>query len=524
MSYVIGLDTGTTGVKGKIYDLTGAIVAEAYREYECSYPRPGWVDQDITMLDRANDSVLSELTATPGVDPTDIASIGLSTQRALHLYVDAQGNVLRDGMGISWQDFRCQEQVDRIVEEIGTARYYSITGLPPSTIWSAPKILWVKEHEPDTYAAAAKIITTQEYFLHRLGARDGWYQDYSNGSLFGFMNIETFDWDDELLSHFGVSRDLMPELVPSGTQVGTIDREASQRTGLAEGTPVVTGGGDQQCAAVGAGVITEGLAEVTLGTAGVSIAHLDTPRYDPNHRISCSASAYPGERKWISEGLQAAAASSYRWFRDYIGYVGRQVEAQGGGSAYAVLNGMAASVPAGANGLLYLPYLAGSVAPNFDSEARGGFLGLTFGHGTAEMARAVLEGVSFETRDILESFVSMGTELEEIRLSGGATKSPLWCQIQTDIYGRPTVSLEEGECTVLGAAMLGAVGAGVLPSMEQAAEKMVRTERVYEPDERLRARYDEAFGVFRHAYQALASQGVYRELAAYQQRHDGADQ
>ena len=520
MSYVIGLDTGTTGVKGKIYDLSGGIVAEAYREYECSYPRPGWVDQDIAMLDKANDSVLAELTATPGVDPADIRSIGLSTQRALHLYVDAEGRILREGMGISWQDFRCQEQVDRIVEEIGTARYYEITGLPPSTIWSAPKILWVKQHEPETYAATARIITTQEYFLHRLGARDGWYQDYSNGSLFGFMNIETFDWDDGLLEHFGVSRELMPDLVPSGTQVGTVDAEAAQRTGLAEGTPVVTGGGDQQCAAIGAGVITEGLAEVTLGTAGVSIAHLESPRYDPNHRISCSASAYPGERKWISEGLQAAAASSYRWFRDHIGYVGRIVETQGGGNAYETLNQMAASVPAGAGGLLYLPYLAGSVAPNFDSEARGGFLGLTFGHGTAEMARAVLEGVSFETRDIFESFTAMGTELEEIRLSGGATKSPLWCQIQTDIYGRPTVALEEGECTVLGAAMLGAVGAGVLPSMEAAAEAMVRTERVYEPDPAMRERYDEAFALFRRTYAALASSGVYRDLAAYQQRHD----
>lgn len=519
MNYVIGIDTGTTGVKAKIYDLTGKIVAEAYREYSCVYPKPGWVDQDINMLSRANDAVLSEVVGKSGVDPHQIKSIGFSTQRCLHLYVDADGNILRDGMGISWQDARCGEEVAWMNEAIGVNEYYAKVGMPPSVVWTAPHIRWVQTHEPEVYAKTAKILTTQEWFLREMGAKDGWYQDYSNASLYGLMNIRTFDWDDDLLNAMAIDKSLLPDIVPSGVQVGVVDAAAAARTGLAVGTPLVTGGGDQQCAAVGAGVISTGLAEVTLGTAGVSIAHQDEPRFDPSCRINCSASAIAGERKWISEGLQAAAASSYRWFRDAIGYLGKFVESQTGSNAFDVLNGMAAKVPEGSRGLLYLPYLAGSVAPNFDSDARGCFLGLTFAHDTGSMARAVMEGVSFETRDILESFASMGTPLDEIRLSGGATKSPLWCQIQTDIYRRPTVALEEGECAVLGSALLGAMGAGVFGSMREGVDAMVRATATYEPNEAAGERYDEQFENFKGAYRALADNGVFRGITQFQADH-----
>jgi xylulokinase len=517
MSYVIGIDTGTTGVKAKIYDLTGRIHGEAYREYDCTYPRPGWVEQDIAMLARANDEVVARLIRDSGIDPADIASVALSTQRALHLHVDAHGKVLRGGMGISWQDARCEEQVRWIRSTLGD-KFYDTTGLPPSTVWVAPAVKWVQENEPEVWAATAKVLTTQEYFLAWMGATDGFYQDYSNASLMGFMNIETFDWDDNLLQHFAIDRAQLPELVPSGTRVGVVDHDAARRTGLRPGTPLCTGGGDQQCAAIGAGVIAPGLAEVTLGTAGVSIAHLEEPRYDPNRRISCSAAAVAGGQKWISEGLQAAAASSYRWFRDTIGYVGREVEALGGINAYDVLNSMVARVPAGSRGLLFLPYLAGSVAPHFDSSARSSFVGLTFAHDTATMARSVMEGVAFETRDILSSFVDMGSDLHEIRLSGGATKSELWCQIQTDVYRRPTVALEEGECTVLGAAILAAVGARLFDSTEEAVEAMVRVRRTFEPVDEVADVYDEGFAAFRDIYTALSERKVFESLTSYSRR------
>lgn len=519
MNYVVGIDTGTTGVKAKIYDLNGRILSEAYREYGCYYPRPGWVEQDIQMLSRSNDETLREVIEKSGLDPKEIKSIGFSTQRGLHLYVDKDGKILRDGMGLSWQDARCRAEVDWIVENIGTDVYYNTTGMPPSVVWSAPHIMWMLKHEPEVMAKTAKVLNTQEYFLHEMGARDGWYQDYPNGSLYGLMNARTFEWDGPLCGRMGIDMDLLPTLVPSGQQVGVVDAAAAARTGLAEGTPIVTGGGDQACGAVGAGVISTGIAEVTLGTSGVTIAHLDEPRFDPNFRIACEASAIAGERKWVSEGLQNAAASSYRWFRDTTGYIGKMVQALGGEGDFNVLNKMAEKVPAGSNGLIYLPYLAGSQTPNFNPEARGCFLGLTFAHSTGAMARAVMEGVSLETRDILESFAAMGTPVNEIRLSGGATKSQLWCQIQTDIYGRPTVVLEEGECAVLGAAMLGAVGAGVFDSMEEASESMVRVVGSYEPNQSDVDCYDELFGIFRESYHGLADSGCFHRITEFQSAH-----
>ena len=385
--------------------------------------------------------------------------------------------------------------------------------MPPAVVWTSPHIVWMIAHEPEVIDKTAKILTCQEWFLKDMGA-DDYYIDYSNASLYGVMNIRGFEWDAGLSAALGIDMAWLPKLVPSGVRVGEVSVAAAERTGLAAGTPLVTGGGDQQCAAVGAGVIAPGLAEVTLGTAGVTIAHQDEPRFDPSHRINCSASAIAGARKWTSEGLTSAAASSLRWFRD-------SVAGAADGDAYDALNELAAAVPEGALGLLMLPYLAGSNAPNFNPDARAAFVGLTFAHGQGAMARAVMEGVALETRDILEFFTGLGTPLDEIRLSGGAAKSALWCQIQADVYARPVRALREPECAVLGAAMLGAMGAGVFDSMGEAVDAMVAVTGTYEPRPAAAARYDELFGLFRQAYAGLADSGFFSRLAAFQATSSG---
>lgn len=509
--YLVGLDSGTTGIRSKIYDLEGNVMAQGYREYGCVFYKPGWIEQDINMMVDAMFDSLAEVVAKgrkAGVDPKEIASIGLSTQRILHMYVDRAGRVMRNGLGISWQDSRCGEEAEWM-RGFGD-EYTQITGLPVGTAWGSGKVKWVQNHEPETYERAAKILTTQEYFLHQLGAKDGWFQDWSNASYFGLLDVEKMEFSDVLLKRFGIGRDKLPDLVGSGWQVGTLDKYASERTGLPVDMPVCTGGGDQQCAGIGSGVIREGLCEVTFGTSGVSLAALNTPKHDPNKKVSLSAAAFP-EKAWESEGLQMAAASSYRWFRDTIGQVCKMIEPITRISPYQLLDRHAEQAPVGSNGVLFQPYLAGSNCPNYDGTARGAFLGLSFKSDVASMARAVLEGVALEARSVLEAFYSF-IDIKEIILSDGATHSKLWCQIQADVYNRPATMLREGECTVLGAAILGGVGAGVFGSVQEGVDRMVKKVSTYEPNPENVPKYDELYGLFQNAYGSLAGGGFYKKL------------
>lgn len=515
--YLLGLDNGTTGVKCKIYDLEGNIMGEGYREYQCVYPKPGWTEQDIHMLMEANYQALADVLKKSGVNPKDVAGMGLSTQRALHLYVDKDGKVLRNGLGISWQDGRHTEQLAWMREKLPESRYFEITGLPVGQIWSAGKIKWVMEHEPEVFEKADKVLLTQEYFLYHLGAKDGWYQDWSNGSLYGLMDIRNMEWSEELCHDFGMPMDKLPKLVGSGWKVGGIDQYAHERTGLPIGMPICTGGGDQQCAAIGAGVIDEGLCEVTFGTAGVSVAHLNSPKYDPNMAVSLSAHAFP-DKTWEAEGIQAAAGGTYRWFRDNVGHLVHLISPFTKIDPYVIMNEHAKNVPAGSRGVFFHPYLAGSVAPHYDNLARAGFFGLSFKTDFGCLARAVMEGVTFEARDIVEAFQRFVPQ-REIMMSGGATKSPLWCQIQADIYGEPTTFLKEGECTVIGAAILGGVGAGVFKTVKEGCDQMLHKVRTFEPDAKTHATYNEIYGLWQESYKALADSGFYKSLNKFQLKY-----
>ncbi len=516
--YLLGVDSGTTGVKAKIYDLDGKVMAQGYREYPCIYPKPGWVEQDVHMLTDALFNALADVVAkgkAAGVDPEEIASVGLSTQRCTHMYLDKDNNVLRNGMAISWQDCRTEEE-QAWLRTYGN-KYTEITGLPIGPAWASSHVKYVKDKEPEVFEKTRKIISSQEYFLHQLGADDDWYQDWSNASQFGMMDINAFEISEELCAMMGISRSLFAKLVGSGWQVGAISKKVAERTGLKEGMPVCTGGGDQQCAGVGAGVLTEGQCEVTFGTAGVSLAAINSPKRDPKAQVCLSAHAMP-EKTWESEGLQNAAASCYRWFRDNMAGMVKMVEPMMCVDPYEVLNHHAGTAPAGSKGVLFMPYLAGSACPNYNGLARGAFLGMSFNTDFGCLARSIMEGVAFEARTVLDAFNGF-VDIKEIRMSGGATKSPLWSQIQADIYGRNTTSLEEGECTVLGAAILGGFGAGVFSSMEEATDHLVNKVATFEPNAKNVEIYNELFDAFKSAYKALDEGGFYRQLAAFTNRH-----
>jgi xylulokinase len=500
--YLLGVDVGTTGTKTKIFDLAGNSLIESYIEYSCVYPKQGWVEQDFSMLlDTLFNSLASvaRKASRAGIDLNEIGSMAMATQGILHAYIEKDGQLLRNGMGISWQDNRAAEIVNSM--RSFKNKYQEITGLPVTTFLGAAKVKWMMDSDPAVYEKALKVLTVQEYFLHSLGARDGWFQDRSNGSIFGFMDVDKADYSGWILDQFGVDKDKLPELIGSGIMVGRLDENASERTGLPAGIPLCSGGLDGMCAAIGSGVDREGKCVATLGTACVNIAALDSPKRDPSGKLMLAAHSLPSHG-WVALGIQPTAGASYKWFRDNIGMMMKMIEPATKTNPYILLDMHAAQAPAGSNGVIFAPSLNGRMFPEYNEMVSGAFVGLSLKTDFGCMARAVMEGVSFETRAVLEAFRSY-LDINKVVFAGGGASSPLWRQIQADIFNCPVTVLKDNESTVKGAAILAGVGAGILGNVQEGVEMMVHTDTPYLPNPENARRYEELYGLFQSAYNSL---------------------
>ena len=510
---LVGIDIGTTGTKTMVFDPEGNVLGSAYREYGCTYPRPNWVEQDGEEMLAQSLEGAAEAIARSGVKPDEVASIGLSTQRATVGMVDDAGNCV--GSLVSWQDNRPTDIVAWQKERVAPDRYFGIVGLPYAPTWALPKMLWLRANRPDDYARAAKVVLNQEFVLRRLGA-DGFYCDWSNASLHGLLDLATRTWSDELIAAFDVDRDKLPEIVPSATRVGSVSPEIAARLGVSPQTALCTGGGDQQCAVVGAGVIEEGLASITLGTAGLVIAYLNSPLRDPNQRAMTTVAATNADGCYEIEGLQLGAAGVFRWYRDQLAQGEVRDAAAEGRDPYELITAGAAGSPPGARGLVFLPHLAGSACPHWDANARGTLAGLTFAHTRQDISRAVMEGIVYEVREIIEMLEEAGARIESFRVTGGATKSPFWNQVQASIYNRPISTLKVPDATILGAALLGGVGAGVFGSVAEGVASMVRVADTIAPLPSDAAAYNAMYAQYRCLYDAFTSCGAYETFANLQ--------
>ncbi|MBI5016464.1 MAG: xylulose kinase [Deltaproteobacteria bacterium] len=508
--YLAGVDVGTTGVRCILFDLQGNTVADSYREYGATYPKPGWVDQDGDLMVAQTMETCKAAIAKSGVKREEIASVGFSTQRSVTVPVDKAGSAVRPM--ISWQDARTGAEVAEMSALVDAQQYYNTSGMPMGTTWIITKVLWMRKNEPALFDRVYKITQVQDYVLKAFGA-DQYYTDIPDMAFYGVWDIAKAQWSDRLCQLFSVSPDLFGTPVPAGTQVATITPALAEKTGFAVGTPVCVGAGDQNCGVVGMGSTRPGMATVTLGTAGLGIVSLGTP-IDGIGGLMITNHVQPG--MWEAEGLTNAAASSYRWFRDTIGTLEKELEAKGERSAFEYLNDLAAAVPAGSRGLLYLPYLATAATPRWNAKARSAFIGMSFAHGRGEMVRSVLEGVVLEMRDIMESWHQAGVDVDLIRLGGGATKSALWNQIQADVYGRPVQTLKVGESTALGAAILGGVGAGVFKSTQEGVDALVTVTGSVEPNMENHKIYEEMYQAYVKAYEGLAGSGAFDKLAEIQ--------
>jgi sugar (pentulose or hexulose) kinase len=511
--HVVAIDIGTTGAKAAVIRLDGAVVSEAYREYPCVYPKPNWVEQDVDLIVGKAQECCREAVAGSGLGAAGIAAVSISAQRCCSIFVDARGALVRPM--ISWQDNRAHEEVEELRTKISADEFYDITGMPLNTTWMVSKIMWVKRHEPQAWARVARIVQLQDYAMKSLGAED-WFDDVSDAGFYGLWDPWAFEWSAKLLSLLGLDRALFPVPTASGTKIGAVSEAAAARCGLRPGTPLCIGAGDQNSAAVGAGIVQKGYLSVSLGTGGLAAAYLDTPFRDPTRKNMFVNHAVHG--KWQLEGLQAGAAGVFRWFRDEIATLEKESAAREGKDVYALLNEMIARTPPGAKGLVLLPYLASATTPRWNSHARGTLLGLTFAHNRDCLARCFMEGITMEVRDMVASMASAGIPIDTVRILGGATKSPLWNQMQADVYNRPVETLKMTDAALMGAGILAAVGIGAFSSIREGAAQMVKVDRAYRPDKARAAVYDEVFGIYCRAYEALEEKGIFRALADLQSR------
>lgn len=508
--YLVGIDVGTTGARCAIVDLEGNIVASEYREYGATYPKPGWVEQDLDDMVERTMEACKATTKGSNIPANEIASIGFSTQRSVTVPVNREGRKVRPML--SWQDARTGSEVADMAKLIDAGRYYDISGMPMGTTWIITKVLWMRKNEPELYANTYKFVQNQDAVLKAFGA-DDFFTDISDMAFYGVWDVAKAEWSQELCDLFGVKPEMFGKPTPAGTQVGTVTTAVAEKTGFAVGTPICVGAGDQNCGVVGMGSIKSGMATVTLGTAGLAILSLDK-RIPGFGGMMITNHAMPD--MWEMEGLSNAAASSYRWFRDVIGTQEKEQEKHNGRSAYEYLNELAVQAPVGSKGLLYLPYLGTAATPRWNANARSAFIGMSFAHGRPEVVRAVLEGVVLEIRDMMDGWIQAGVTPEVIRLGGGATKSALWNQIQADIYGRPVQTLKVGESTVLGAALLGGVGAGMFKTIEEGVAQLVHVAGEVEPNMQNHQVYEELYQAYVKAYDGLSGSGAFDKLAEIQ--------
>jgi len=506
--FIAGIDIGTTGCKAAIFDTKGNILGSDYREYSCTYPKPNWIEQDPDQLVKEAMAVARKAIEKSGIKPKDIASLGFSTQRSCAIFIDKNGRILRPM--ISWQDSRATDEINDILEKISAEEFYKITGFPLNTTWILPSILWVRKNEPHVWAKVHKVLQLQDFTLRAFGVED-FISDIPDAGFWGIWDTNKFEWSKKILDIFDIDKSILPNPMPSGTKVGTIPKSVAEKSGFAEGTPICIGAGDQNSAATGAGVIYEGYASVSMGTAGNANAFLENPFRDPAGKNMVVNHSIYG--KWQIEGHQAGAAGVFRWFRDEIASLEKENAVKTGKNIYKILDEKIAQVPAGAKGLILLPYLASSTAPRWNINASGVLAGLTFGHDRWCMARAFMEGITLEMKDILTSMVNSGVKIEHIRIMGGATKSPLWNQLQSDVYNLEVDTLKVTDAAVIGAAVMGGVGVGIFKDIREGVNMMVKPDKTFFPNPGNAKRYSEMYDIYCRIYEGLEEMEVFKSLA-----------
>lgn len=500
MAYVIGVDCGTSGTKTVLFDEAGSVIASKTIEYPMYQPKNGYAEQDPADWANAMINTIKAVMSASGVKKEDVKGIGISGQMHGLVMLDKDNNVIRPS--IIWCDQRTEKEVEWMNENVGREKLVSITANPALTGWTAAKILWVKNNEPENYAKVAHILLPKDYL--RFVLTHEYATEVSDASGMQILDVANRKWSDELLTAFGIEKQWLGKVYESCEVTGTLTKAMADELGLMESTIVVGGAGDNAGAAIGTGVCEDGKAFTTIGTSGVVFAHTSKISIDPKGRVHTCCAAVPGA--WHVMGVTQGAGLSLKWFRDNFCGSEKETAKYMGVDEYYLMDKQAETVPVGAERLLYLPYLMGERTPHLDPNARGVFFGLSAMHTKKHMLRAVMEGVSYSLRDCVEVFREMDINVSDMMACGGGGSSPLWRSMLADLYNCPVKTASSKEGPALGVALLASVGAGIYSSVPEACAAVVKTDKTQNPDSAKVPEYEKFYRLYREIYPALKEQ------------------
>ncbi|MGQ9734240.1 MAG: xylulokinase [Candidatus Bipolaricaulia bacterium] len=506
LGYILAHDLGTTGNKATLYTPEGELVASCFYPYETHYLSANWVEQNPEDWWKAVCLSTAKLLADSKIGLEAIKVVSFSGQMMGALPVDKKGTPLRPA--IIWADQRGIKQAELLKDKVGMERVYKITGHRASPSYSAAKIMWIRDEEPELFKKAHKFLQAKDYIAFKLTGR--FVTDYSDASGTNLLDLRKKEWSEEILKAVNLPEGVLPELHASIDVIGEVTPEAAAECGLKVGTPVVIGGGDGSCAAAGAGVVGEGSAYNYLGSSSWVALATREPIYDPKLRTFNWVHLDP--RLYSPCGTMQSAGGSLQWAKEELCSSEREAAESLGLDPYELINLEIAQSPEGAKNLLFLPYLLGERSPHWNPNARGVFLGLTRNHTKKDMLRAILEGVCFNLRIIIEAFEEQGASIEAIRIIGGGAKGWIWRKIMADIYGKPILlTAFPLEATSLGAAIAGGIGVGFFKDFS-VADRLVKIVARQEPEVEKVTRYAELFQIFKEAYERLLF--IFEQLSA----------
>jgi xylulokinase len=498
MSVFLGIDIGTSGTKTLAMDGSGAILADATQTYPCYVPKPLWSEQDPEDWWQATIKSVRKVMKQAKLKPADVRAIGLSGQMHGSVFLDRQDRVVR--RAILWNDQRTAAECEEIERRAGGRKsLIKLVANPALTGFTAPKILWLRNHEPRKFDATRKVLLPKDEIRRRLTGE--YATEVSDASGMLLLDVAKRQWSKKLLSALELDAELLAKCYESEDVTGKLTSEAAKLLGLTTDCLVVGGAGDCAAGAVGNGIVETGVLSTSIGTSGVMFVHSDEVKIDPLGRVHTFCHAVRG--KWHMMGVNLSAGGSLQWFRNELCQADVAKAKRAKREVYDVLTEEAAAVKPGSEGLFFLPYLSGERTPHADPDARGCFVGLTLAHGRGHMIRSIMEGVTYSMRDSLAIFDALGVPVRQIRASGGGSRSPLWRQIQADIFGRKVVTINTEEGPAFGVALLAAVGAGAFKDVREACQATIRVEKECGPRQAAKSYHDRAFPIYQRLYTSL---------------------